>query len=224
MEIRYIPRKVNPTNTITQQVKVEDAEYTSQVKRMNQELVDMICIPFTAIDEEVQRKLDQLYNTEGMKEKKQNAKQQILTAQREEQNKVLAISTSRVIVDDQFKQRLMQVLRNEASYEDMIQKLEDPEQPNEIEENERVYRIKHGTLKGHGKEQKTTATYWRTVIPNEVDLKRNDSEGITPCTIFWTSRFYSHVRDNKTILLLEAYESRCAGFRFGLSYMSGKKR
>ena len=78
---------------------------------------------------------------------------------------------SRVILDDQFK-RLMQVLRNEAPYEDMIQKLEDPEQPKEIQENERFYRIKHGTLKVHEKEQKTIAMYWRTVIPNEVEVKR----------------------------------------------------
>ena len=43
MEIRHIPGKVNPADTITWQVKVEDAEYTGQVKRMDQELVDIIC-------------------------------------------------------------------------------------------------------------------------------------------------------------------------------------
>ena len=67
-----------------------------------------------------------------------------MTEQRGQLNTVLAISASRVIVDDQFKQRLMQGLRNEAPYEDMLQKLEDPEQPNEIQENERVYRINMG--------------------------------------------------------------------------------
>ena len=53
----------------------------------------------------------------------------------------------------------------------MIRKLEDPEHANEIQVNDRVYRIKNGTLKVHEREQKTTATYWRTVIPNEVDIK-----------------------------------------------------
>ena len=75
-----------------------------------------------------------------------------MTEQTEEQNTIWAISASRVIVDDQFKQRLMQVLRKETPYEDMIQKLEDPEQPNGIQENERVYKIKHGTLKVHQKD------------------------------------------------------------------------
>ena len=37
---------------------------------MDQELVDMIRFPSTATDEDVQRKLNQLYHTEGMKEKK----------------------------------------------------------------------------------------------------------------------------------------------------------
>ena len=54
----------------------------------------------------------------------------------------------------------------------MIQKLEDPEQSNEIQVNDRVYRMKQGLLKVHEKDQKTTATFWRTVIPNEVKVKR----------------------------------------------------
>ena len=81
MEIRHILGKVNPADTITRQVKLDDTEYTGQVKRMDQELVDMIRIPSTATDEEMQRKVDQLYSKEGMHEKKQYARQQILTEQ-----------------------------------------------------------------------------------------------------------------------------------------------
>ena len=32
MEIRHIPGKVNPADTITRQVKVDDAEYSGKVK------------------------------------------------------------------------------------------------------------------------------------------------------------------------------------------------
>ena len=70
MEIRHIPGKVSPADTIIRQVKFEDAEYSGLVKRMDQELVDMIRIPSTATDEKVQRKLDQLYSNEGMNETK----------------------------------------------------------------------------------------------------------------------------------------------------------
>ena len=136
---------------------------------------------------------------------------------------MLAVSESRVQIDDQFRGKMMQFLRTEAPYEEMIQTLEDPKQPNEIQINDRAYRIKHGILKVHEKDQKMAATFWRTVIPNEVEVKRM-IEGITLCTIFWTSRFYSHIRNSKTILLLETHESRCAGFCLGLSHMPGRKR
>ena len=116
---------------------------------MDQELVDMIRIPSSATDEDVQRKLDQLYNTKGMREKKQYAQQQILTEARAEQSAILAISESRVQIDDQFRTEMMQVLRTEPPYEEMIQQLEDPKQPNEVQVNNRVYRIKNGILKVH---------------------------------------------------------------------------
>ena len=82
------------------------------------------------------------------------------------------MSESRVQIDDQFRAKMMQFLRAGAPYEEMIQTLEDPEQPNEIQISDRVYRIKHGILKVHEKDQKMTATFWRTVIPNEVEVKR----------------------------------------------------
>ena len=67
---------------------------------MDQELVDMIRIPSTATDEDVQRKLNKLYHTVGMKEKKKFAEQQILTGPREEKSAVLAMSESIVQIDD----------------------------------------------------------------------------------------------------------------------------
>ena len=36
MEIRHIPGKVNPADTITRQVKLNDAEYIGKVKKMDQ--------------------------------------------------------------------------------------------------------------------------------------------------------------------------------------------
>ena len=114
--------KVNPAETITRQVKVDDAEYTGKVKKLDQELVDMIRIPSDATNEDVQRKLDQLYSKKGMNEKKEYAKQQLLTEQREEQNAVLAVAESSIYIDDQFRTEIMQALRVDDQYEEMIQK------------------------------------------------------------------------------------------------------
>ena len=54
MEIRHILGKVNPADTIIRQVKFDDAEYTGQVKKLDQELVDMIRIPSNATDKDIQ--------------------------------------------------------------------------------------------------------------------------------------------------------------------------
>ena len=139
MDIRHIPGKVNPADTITRQVKMDDAEYTGQVKKLDQELVDTMRIPSSATDEDVQRKLDQLYRKHELKEKKQNLQQQLLTEIHEEQNAVLAMTESNVRIDDQFKKSLMEALKTDDQYDKMIEKLEDPDQPNGLQANERVY-------------------------------------------------------------------------------------
>ena len=68
--------------------------------------------------------------------------------------------------------QLFQIVSNDDQYAEIIQQLEDPEQANEVTIGDRTYRIKHRTLKVHEREQKTTAVYWRTVIPDNIDIKR----------------------------------------------------
>ena len=82
-----------------------------------------------------------------------------MTDQREEQNAVLAVAESSIHIDEQFKNEIMQALRTDEQYEEMIQELEDPEQPNEVQVNDRVYKIKNRTLKVHERNQKSTASY-----------------------------------------------------------------
>ena len=107
MEIRHIPEKINPTNSITRQARTEDAKYTGQVKELDQELVDVVRFSVNATDEDVQCRLHQFYSKKDLKERKSSVQQQILIETREDQNAVLAVSESRIIVDDYFKQHLM---------------------------------------------------------------------------------------------------------------------
>ena len=74
MEIRHIPGKINPADTITKQVRSEDQGYAGEVKQMDNELVDAIRIPVDASDADVQKKLDQLYSKEGDKGQAQGSK------------------------------------------------------------------------------------------------------------------------------------------------------
>ena len=74
MEIRHIPGKINPADTITRQVRSEDQFYAGEVKQMDNELVDAIRIPIDASDVDVQRKLDQRYKGQGTSSRKQDNK------------------------------------------------------------------------------------------------------------------------------------------------------
>ena len=101
MEIRQIPGKINPANTITKQIRSEDQVYAREVKQMDNELVDAIRIPVNASDADVQRKLNQLYSKEGTRDKLKEARQQVLTRNEEDSfNTVLAVSESSVHIDN----------------------------------------------------------------------------------------------------------------------------
>ena len=152
MDIRHIPGKVNPADTITRQVRSDDQYYAGKVKQMDNELVDAIRIPVEASDIDVQRKLDQLYKKEGTRDKLREARQQILTTNDEDSsNAVLAISESSVHMDHQFKQKLFNSLKEDDQYREIIKKLEDANHPNEIRVNDQIFRIKQGTLNVHEK-------------------------------------------------------------------------
>ena len=54
MEIRHIPGKVNPADTLTRQVKVADDEYAGEVKQLDRDFVNNLRIPKDATDVKIQ--------------------------------------------------------------------------------------------------------------------------------------------------------------------------
>ena len=88
-----------------------------------------------------------------------------------EQCTILAVSQSSVSIDSTMKQRMMTELRNDDQYSTIIDLLEDPNQPNEVQKNEKKYRIRQGSLKIHEERQPTMYNYWRTIVPNSQDIK-----------------------------------------------------
>ena len=69
IEIRHIPGKVNPADTLTRQAWAGDAHEVAHVKDLDQELVDMIRVTESASDADIQRKLRELYSKEEDHEK-----------------------------------------------------------------------------------------------------------------------------------------------------------
>ena len=160
LEIRHIPGKVNPADALTRQIRVDDAEYAGRVRQEDQDWVNTVRVPSTATDQEIQQKLNELYSKQDLQEKKQNAMQQVLSKHTEEQCTVLAVLESAVSIDSQMRQRMMAELRNEDQYSGITAKLDDPNEVNEVQVNDKCYRIKQGTLKVHEQRQPGTCNYW----------------------------------------------------------------
>ena len=97
--------------------------------------------------------------------------QYVLLEHTDQKCTVLAISSSAVSIDSEMRQQMMRELRNEDQYADILQTLEDPNEMNEVQVNDKCYRIKQGTLKVHIQQQPETWNYWQTVVPNNQDIK-----------------------------------------------------
>ena len=95
-----------------------------------------------------------------------------MAAQSTDRNVVLAVYEHQVPLDNQFKIQLFNSLTNDDQYSEIIQKLQDPEQANEVTVDNQMYKIKLGTLKVHEEGYDTMANYWRMVVPNDIDLTR----------------------------------------------------
>ena len=95
----------------------------------------------------------------------------VLSDTQSEQCTVLAVSQSSVTIDSTVRQQMMNELKNDDQYLQIIQTLENPNERNEVQVNERKYRIKQGVLKVHEEWQATSYNYWRTVVPNVQDIK-----------------------------------------------------
>ena len=173
IEIRHIPGKVNPADTLTRQAWAGDAHEVAHVKDIDRELVDMIRIAETASDEDIQRKLHELYSNEGDQEKMQHAQKSILSKISEDEGSaVLSVAQSRVRIEEDFKWRLVQGIRADEDYSEIWEKLQDPAQMNEVSERGQKYTMKRGVLKTHEERQSSTYEYWRTVVPNDEDIKQ----------------------------------------------------
>ena len=171
IEIKHIPGKKNPADALTRQIQIRDAEYAGQVKQEDQDWVQKVRVTPEADDVEIQMKLNELYNTSSLQEQKETAIQSVLPEYMSEQCTVLAISESAVSIDSNMRRRMMTQLREEDQYKEIIQRLEDPNEENEVQMNDKKYRIKNGLLKIHEERQATICNYWRSVVPQDQEIK-----------------------------------------------------
>ena len=92
--------KVKSADTITRQVKTDDQVYFGEVKQLDKNLVDAIRILVEANDGKFRDKLNQLYNNDGIRDKKEQAIKQVLIGDSNSFNIVLAMPDSSIQLDD----------------------------------------------------------------------------------------------------------------------------
>ena len=127
IEIRHIPGKVNPADTLTRQAWAGDAGEVARVKDIDREVVDMIRVAESATDQDIQAKLRELYSSSEEREKIQHAQESILSEIRtEEGSAILSVASSRVTVSNEFRARLVRGILADEDYVDIYEKLQDP--------------------------------------------------------------------------------------------------
>ena len=170
LEIRHIPGRVNPADTLTRQSWVDDRGQAERVRELDRTMVEKMRVPGTASDQDIQQRLRELYSAE--RDKREQAQDQISDVQQSAETfAILSVYESRVQVDQGFRDLLWQEILQDEDYIDIIQELQDPDQTNEVARQQSVYRIRNGILKIHEQKQDLKCQYWRIVVPANQDLK-----------------------------------------------------
>ena len=135
----------------------------AKVKDVDRELVDMIRVAESAIDQDIQAKLRELYSTEEDKEKREQVQDAILSEIRSEDRAVLSVAESRIQAESEFRMQVVQGILADDDYTGIWEKLQDPNETNEVTERSKTFRIKRGLLKIHEENQASTYEYWQTM-------------------------------------------------------------
>ena len=83
MEIRHIPGRINPADTLTPQVWADDQEQADRVRASDQTMVQRLKVSSTATDEVIQKRLQELYS--NRQEERETAQKKLIGQQRNEE-------------------------------------------------------------------------------------------------------------------------------------------
>ena len=108
MEVRHVPGRVNPADTLTKQIWADEQEQADLVRTSDQTMVQRLRIPITATDGEIQRRLKLLYSNRNENKRRMKAQEQIVGQQmkQEEEIATLCITRSKVQFDRVFRNSL----------------------------------------------------------------------------------------------------------------------
>ena len=97
-------------------------------------------------------------------------KTSILEASNQDSQCILAVSRSSVQIDNSLRERINSLLKQEILYKDILNEMESTER-NEIIRGKEKYKLQKGLLMIHVIGQPEDVQYWRTVVPDDVDVQ-----------------------------------------------------
>lgn len=189
LDMRHIPGKKNPADSLSRQHLEEACKQRQEVKEEESELVNVLRIKPHATNDDIQNALTKIFaresepivqsvqvqdqdrnqfNSDQFSQTEQEQEIETVSEQSETQAKLL-VHQSVVRVEDQLKQQIQTVLSSEYPYSEILTELQNQR---EIERGNEKFRIQHGLLVRHQTGRTSDdESFWRIVVPDDQNIK-----------------------------------------------------
>ena len=188
LEIRHIPGKKNPADSLSRQLVADALVRKRSVKDANAEYVQRLRVTESASDQEIQDALHQLFKSSPQGNSSLYSSPQgiqgpqdqpILTTGPQGQisstnedrlpSVIAATSVSKIQVDESFKNSLNSLLHQEAPYAGILEELLGGTR--QIKQNNLIFKRLNGILCIHDQNQGDNLDFWRIVVPDNREIK-----------------------------------------------------
>ena len=185
VEIRHIPGKRNPADSLSRQLISDALVRKGSVKDANSEYVQKLRVSPEASDAEIQSALHQLFSQGPQGQSVNDSQSQSILSSDQAQcpqgnqspqgnseskrSIIAATSISKLQLDDSFRNSIYSLLKNENPYVDIIQELESGR--TNIKKGNEVYKMVNKILLIHQTGQDVGIDYWGVVVPNDKTMR-----------------------------------------------------
>ena len=181
VEIRHIPSKKNPADSLSRQLISDTLVRKGSVKDANSEYVQRLRVYSEASDAEIQSALHQLFSQGPQGQSVKDHQGRIIFSNDQAQcpqdnfssetkpSIIAATSISNLQLDNSLRNSLYSLLWQEVPYSEIIQELESGRTNGR--KNDEVYKMLNGILLIHQNRQNAKLDYWRIVVPDNKDIR-----------------------------------------------------
>ena len=181
MEIRHIPGKKNPADSLSRQLVSDALVRKGSVKDANSEYVQRLRVSSEVSDSEIQSALHRLFNQGPQGQSTNDSQSRSVLSHNQAQcpqgnfssefkpSIIAATAVSKLQLDNSFRNSLYSLLQQEAPYSEILQEL-GAERTN-VKQNENVYKMFNGILLVHQLRQDTELDYWRILVPDNKEIR-----------------------------------------------------